>query len=261
MAFPFFKDRRVKFFFNQNLDLDTGRNTVELRGIQPYLRQALRSIPSANAPNASIVWSTDPVRGLGEVKWGGLMPTIAQLSPEPTESNLNALVTSTARRLDADTVVFTVRGKDTKSCIISFDQNVMDIRVRSPERDNKDGTTKLGPSIGISEDTVYSMPDNGVPVVTLLSRKWNAEFEVTVKWNSTAVALEGKGENAKFSWRSLLPFPRKRWPTYSGRIGCQWSDNQDGQLKALNELFTFLPEWATITSKRALLVADRAFSV
>jgi hypothetical protein len=261
VAFPFSKYRRVKLFYTQNLDLDSGRNTVELLGVQPYLRQVLRTIPSANTATANMTWSTAPIRGLGEAKWEGPMPLVAKISPEASRSVLNSLVISTTRRLDTETAVFTVRGKDTKSCVIKFDQNIINVEVRRSEHANGDAVTKFGSSVGISEDTAYSIPSRGVPIVTLWSREWDTEFEVTVKWNATAPPSATKDGHAKFSWKSLLPLRSSRGPNYTGRIGCQWADNQEGQIAALEELFKFLPEWATITAKKALLTADRAFSV
>jgi len=84
-----------------------------------------------------------------------------------------------------------------------------------------------------------------------------------VKWNATASSSPSatRDGHGKFSWRSLLPSRLSKGPTYTGRIGCQWADNQRGQIIALEELVKFLPEWATITTKRALLTADRTFSV
>jgi hypothetical protein len=154
---------------------------VELLGVRPYLRQALRSIPSTST-NTNITWSTDSIRGLGEAKWEGSMPFIAKLSPAPSKLDLNSLVISTARRLDAETAVFTVQGKDTKSCVIRFDQNIINVEAKRPERIRGDTISKFGST----KHVAYSMPPNGVPIVTLWSRGWDAEFEVTVKWNATA---------------------------------------------------------------------------
>jgi len=144
---------------------------VELRGVQPYLRQALRSIPSASAPDANISWSTDSMRGLGEAKWEGPMPFIAKLSPESSKFDLNSLVLSTARRLDVETAVFTVKGNDTKSCVIRFNQNIINVEVKRSKRTSGDTISKFGSSVGISKHTAYSMPLNGVPIVTLWSRE------------------------------------------------------------------------------------------
>jgi hypothetical protein len=187
---------------------------------------------------------------------------VAKLSIEPSKSDLNFLVSSTARRLNAQTAVFTVKGKDTKSCVISFDQNIIDVEVRRSERTSGDGVTKFRSGVGISDQTAYSMPSNGVPIVTLWSREWDTEFEVTVKWNvTTASPSATKDGHARFLWKALLPSRLSESPNYTGRIGCQWADNQEGQITALEELFKFLPEWATITTKKALLTADRSFSV
>jgi hypothetical protein len=36
----------------------------------------------------------------------------------------------------------------------------------------------------------------------------------------------------KFSWKLLLPSRISTGPTYTGRIGCQWADNQRAQITA-----------------------------
>lgn len=120
----------------------------------------------------------------------------------------------------------TVKGKDTKSCVIRFDQSIINAEVKRSQWTNEDTASKFGSSVGISKHTAYSMPPNGVSIVTLWSREWDTEFEVTVKWNATASSSAARDEHAKFSWRSLLPSRLSRGPTYTGRIGCQWADNQ-----------------------------------
>jgi len=252
-SFPFSPNKQVKFFYTQHLDLDTGRNTVRLLGVQPYLRQALLSVPSAKDANQSVIWSTHPIRDLGQAEWEGLAP--ANFISIDSEH----LVTSTARRLDEYSAIFTVKGQNTKSCVIEFDQNIMDVQVRRAEPESKPSQSYGKPTVYTSrlpKNTAYSIPSGGVPVVSLYSRDWDTEFEVIVRWNSTAHHV-GK----RSFWRSLLPIRSATWPARTGRIGCQWHEFHARQLSAVDELLDFLPEWATITVKEPLLVADRAFSV
>jgi hypothetical protein len=250
-SFPFSPNKRVKFFYMQKFDLDTGKNTVQLLGVQPYLRQALLSIPSAKDSNQSITWSKNFIEGLDRVEWGGLAPANF-ISPDSSH-----LVTSTARRLDESSAIFTVKGQSTKSCVIKFDQNITDVQVRRAQPDSKPSqshgtvyTSKL------PKNTTYSIPSGGVPWLFLYSRDWDTEFEVIVRWNSTT----HHAEKHSF-WKSLLPIRSTKWPAQTGRIGCQWQDFHAGQLPAVDELLDFLPEWATITVEEPLLIADRAFSI
>jgi hypothetical protein len=252
-SFPFSPNRQVKFFYVQNLDLDTGRNTVRLLGVQPYLRQALLSVPSAKGANRNITWSTDSIRGLGQVEWEGLAPANFM------SVDSGHLVTSTAHRLDEDSAVFTVKGQNTKSCVIKFDQNIMDVQVRRTEPESRPSQSHGKSTVYTSrlpKNTAHSMPSGGVSAVSLYSRDWETEFEVIVRWNSTSHYVEKRS-----FWKSLLPIRSAKWSPRTGRIGCQWEDFHASQLPAVDELLDFLPEWATITAKKPLLMADRAFSV
>ncbi|KAG8767687.1 hypothetical protein FRC15_005525, partial [Serendipita sp. 397] len=254
VAFPFSDHKRVKFFYTQNLDLDTGVNHVQLLGVQPALRNALERIPSAKQVEANLTWSTDPVRGLGEAKWTSLSP---RMSSKEAPYAWDDLVVSSAKRIDADVAIFTLRGKKTKSCVMRFDQNVIEVHVR------RAGSDRDYTSIPIHDDndmevvpgSDYFMPPKGVPLVQLFSREWDTTFEVKVRWNTTAVDSEKQS-----LWQTFFA-RREKWPRQTGRIGCQWHENIEGRLPALDELFEHLPNWATLTVKRPLLTADRAFLV
>lgn len=253
--------------------------------------------------NSTVKWSKDPNRGLPMATWETkklYVPPDTDLFVQTGES---ALVSTTARRLDAETAVFTVKGKGTKSCHILFDENVIDIQVKhvhvdhdhmerdatyrdadvyedeEDEDEDRDSNKKEGRNgksdplrrISIdddSQDTAYPMPLEGVPKVGLWSRDWNTNFEVTVRWPS-----DGIEQRKDLPWRSMLaslsPLSHNRplnessgsWPERTGRIGCNWADNSNDQLPAYDELGKVLPDWVTITTKRPLLTADRAFSV
>ncbi|CAG7846906.1 Vacuolar membrane protease {ECO:0000250/UniProtKB:P38244} {ECO:0000305}; AltName: Full=FXNA-related family protease 1 {ECO:0000250/UniProtKB:P38244} [Serendipita indica DSM 11827] len=256
LAFPFSYNRRIKFFYRQHLNLDNGRNTVELLGLQPALRDATFRIPSVRTRTANVTWGKDPDRGLPSITWQSHSPQLVPFTPHITPlSMLDELVLSSATRIDADSAVFTVKGKDTKSCVLQFDQNIIDVRVHRRDLVHADAHGWSGTVI--QKEGPYAIPSHGIPMIKLYGREWGAEFEVTVRWNSTD---ESQGRHK--GWRSFL-FSRgsARWPKRTGRIGCQWQENVDGRFPALDELYEHLPDWATLTVKKPFLLADRAFSI
>ncbi|KAG8808201.1 hypothetical protein FRC19_006061 [Serendipita sp. 401] len=167
------------------------------------------------------------------------------------------LVVSSAKRIDADVAIFTLRGKKTKSCVMRFDQNVIEVHVRRAGSDHDDTSIPVHDDndMEVVPGSDYFMPPKGVPLVQLFSRDWDTTFEVKVRWNTTAVDSEKQS-----LWQTFFT-RREKWPRQTGRIGCQWHENIEGRLPALDELFEHLPSWATLTVKRPLLTADRAFLV
>lgn len=51
VAFPFSESNRLKLFFIQEVNLDTGNNTASLIGVQPFVLDVARNLPSATGQN------------------------------------------------------------------------------------------------------------------------------------------------------------------------------------------------------------------
>ncbi len=80
-AFPFSMDNRVKLFFQQQIDLDRGNNTVSLTGVSSFTRNAVRYIPSAAGQD--IVCTAAPPFNTSDrqsCSWSGIAPNVANPS-------------------------------------------------------------------------------------------------------------------------------------------------------------------------------------
>jgi hypothetical protein len=229
-----------------------------LLGVQPFLGQALASVPSVSQ-DPHIEWSINSLRKIGEVTWSGPTPKLFAPNGESSAPKAQEMVVSSARRIDASSAIFTVKGIDTKSCILRFDQPIVDVQIRHIYGEESQPSAD-GPVSRIPKGSPYPIPPEGANVVSLWSRTWNPEFEVTVKWNATEDANSGEKQSYSL-WKRIFSSQKEKWLTKTGRIGCQYTDNGENQLTGLNELFEHLPDWATATTQRALLIADRQFSI
>ncbi|KAF4555673.1 Peptidase family M28-like protein 4 [Elsinoe fawcettii] len=54
LAAPFTREARLKVFFVQRLDLETGRNVVALNGLPEYVEQVVAELPSSSLGNAAV---------------------------------------------------------------------------------------------------------------------------------------------------------------------------------------------------------------
>lgn len=209
LSFPFTPSEPLKVFFKQTVDLDSNTNRVYLEGVETYLRhRIIDEIPSSGASGG--VWcSNKGIRPLlHSCRWTGAMPAVA-------DTGLSKLITYSAKRIgDKDSALaqFTLRGKDTRACRIYFDSTrVHSVHVHGASRN---GTMQPG----------YEVRGNGVSVIKLWSRTWNREWIVDVDMGTNATA-----------------------GNVDGRVACQWSENIDSRIPALEEVMTFIPKWAVVT--------------
>jgi hypothetical protein len=209
LSFPFTSSEPLKVYFKQTVDLDANTNRVYLEGVEMYLRHPIiDEIPSSGASGG--VWCSDEgIRPLlGSCRWSGAMPAVA-------DTRFSKLITYSAKRIgdkNSTQAQFTVRGKDTRACRIYFDSTrVHGVRVHGASRN---GTMQPG----------YEVREDGVSVIKLWSRTWNREWTVDVDMGTNATA--GKVD---------------------GRVACEWSENIDSRIPALEEVMTFLPNWAVVT--------------
>ncbi|KAK7954245.1 peptidase family M28 [Apiospora saccharicola] len=136
-AFPFSPTSRMKFFFVQRLNLDTGINQVCLAGVESsFMDDIVSSLPST--AGQEIVKQTSSARSdLTEYSWKGLaprvVPTNGTLPPEKTYSQWLSLNVTRAKGLNNASI--RVSGRNTRSCRILFDRPVDDIVVKGSDED------------------------------------------------------------------------------------------------------------------------------
>src|SRR5437016_5954298 len=78
VAFPFSANNRLKVYFIQDVDLDTGKNNVSLTGVHDYVRSIMETIPSAAGQDIQCLYDTRGKAGLTKCPWEGLAPKVVK---------------------------------------------------------------------------------------------------------------------------------------------------------------------------------------
>ena len=228
VAFPFSTNNRLKLFFIQQVDLDTGINHVLLTGVgDPYLAEAIDSLPSAAGQKRQCTSSTTR-KGLTECAWEGLPPAVVkQPNPgiPPQYAYSDWLTFHVFRAPNSTEARFRLWGRNTRACEIEFNRPISDFHVE-----------------GAGDDKRFQrVPEAGSKELRLWSRAWEKEWTVQVKWQPQ----EGNGLGL------------------DGRVVCLWSDeNETGAIPALDELKHFAPSWVAVTKTGdGLVEGSKAFLV
>lgn len=231
IAFPFSPNNRLKLFFLQTVDLDTGVNEVLLTGIESrYFREALESIPSVagKTPKCS-----DSLlrKDLVQCGWEGLPPRVVLSNgvgfPPPFgyADWLSFNVTRDPLKSEAN---FYLWGRDTRACRITFNRPISDFYVEDAADDKR--FSRASPA--------------GNHEIRLWSRTWEEPWNVTVRWEVNLEDPEqGKG--------------------LDGRVVCLWSDdNQSGTIPALDEIRHYVKDWVAISkTSDGLVEGSKAFLI
>ena len=226
LAFPFSAQNRVKLYFQQQIDLEHGNNTVSLLGLQPFVEAAITNIPSAAGQHVECM----SVENRERCAWIGPTPQVAGnseyvYSRAPYRSWLNYNASITNEYKSTSTAQFRISGKNTRACKLVFDTPITTLHVHGQSPEDK----RLPP-----------VPEQGSKEVRLWSRTWNRTWTVDVTWDS------------KEHGRNL-----------AGKAVCLWSDvNQQGVIPAFDEVAHYVPVWAAITKAADGLVEGyKSFNV
>ncbi len=230
-AFPFSPANRLKPYFLQRVDLDTGINTVSLTSIGsgPYLHDIITSLPSAAGQTLSCTPSTLR-RDLTECSWTGLPPRVVpNTHPDiPPEKGYKDWLTFNATRSpdNATAARFYISGRETRACKIVFNRPITDFSVDGAGEDRRFPKTS----------------ESGSRELRLWSRTWDRGWDVDVRWDA---GEEGEGDGL------------------DGRVVCLWSDaNERGTIPALDEVWRFAPAWVAVTKNQdGLVEGSKAFLV
>lgn len=224
LAFPFSMSSPLKVYFQQTVDLDANATEphylVELIAVQGYLdRYVVPSTPSGqDAVNKGLVTcgsASEKRAGLWSCRYPGPPPNVAPISASDVGIEFGSsavkpdLITFNATRLTASTGKITLKGRNTRSCRLYFDDPITAVHV-------KGGNDRVQPG--------YAVPEDGLKEVRLWSRTWDKEFEVLVEW-------EGKVKKQKVT----------------GRVACEWAEMKEGRIPALDEVLAFSPMWTAVT--------------
>lgn len=232
-AFPFSANNRLKLYFVQDVNLDSGINSVSLIGINPqtgpFLKDAIASLPSSAGQTPSCTPSKRR-RDLTECSWHGLPPRVVpNTHPDvPAEIGYADWLTFNASRAPdgSPSARFQVSGLETRACKILFNRPISDFTVA--------GTDERSRFRKVSE--------HGATELRWWTRTWEKELDVTVRWDA-GDGDEGAG--------------------LDGRVVCLWSDaNEAGVIPALDEARRFAPTWVAIANAgQGLVEGSKAFLV
>lgn len=214
IAFPFSANNRMKVFFQQEVDLESGHNNVSFIGPPDYVVQAITALPSVADARLSHM-KADDFSTRRKYYFEGLSPQVAEYDPAKSTKKryrdwLVFNVTKASNNTDSTKARFKVQGKNTRACKLVFDAPVQKFRVHG---------------MGTSDDRFPSVPPGGSREIRLWSREWETTWTVDVRWNNERLS---DGMN--------------------GKVVCMWSDiNQRGVIPAWDEAQHYAPEWVAIT--------------
>jgi hypothetical protein len=213
VAFPFSRDHRLKVYFLQQFDCDTGANTVSLAGLDGYVQKIIGEIPSAQGQQLNCTTPNIATRKeLSQCKWTGLPAHVVSKAPKTAPFNNRTYIDSwldysISRGKAANEATIRVVGQNTRGCRILFDSPISNFVV--------DGA--------VSDPRFNATGANGSREVRLWHREWSQPWNVSLTWDHE--------KNA----------------TLSGRVVCLWADANAGAIPAFKEVQHYMPVWAIAT--------------
>lgn len=231
-AFPFSAENRLKVFFQQQVDLDGGNNTVSINGVKPFVRYAINDLPSA-AGQSVICSPSGPSNSsnMEKCSWTGLAPNVVPPSSATTLKKdaytdwLSFNVTRVNASDSDNKARFVVSGKNTRACKLTFETPIAAFHV--------DGQA--------SKDKRFSpVPEDGSSEIRLWSRTWDRTWTVDVSWDNPSPDPSPELQDDDASMKAN--------GTLQGTVVCLWSDaNQNGLIPALDEAMHYVPDWVAVT--------------
>ncbi|KAH0441677.1 peptidase family m28 family [Colletotrichum camelliae] len=258
VAFPFSSESRLKVRFQQFVRLQDETSFVHITGIEKYVREMIKELPSAVGQDISC----QPSR-----------PDIAELHSYSCKYNVDALlpkITSSVNDLAnnkyADLITFKVSRSNSSNYKATVDIDVKNSKACTLWFDNEVLAWHVHGNAGI--ESILGKPE-GSPVkqIELWRRDWSKPWTVDVEWGNgnpniiapsspsadSPTSAAGPDTHEELRLRqtdSLFDLPRLR-----GDIRCQWSDaNILGTIPAFDEALQYAPEWIAVTKNHAALV-------
>ena len=216
VAFPFSRDHRLKVYFLQQIDCETGANTVSLTGLDEYVQGIIAEIPSARGQQLNCTTPDVATRKeLTKCAWApvGLPPTnVAPKSPKAAPfSNRTHVDTwldfTISKGKKANQATLHVVGQNTRACRILFDSPITDLAIAG----------------AVSDPRINATGVKGSREVRLWHREWSQPWNVSVSWD------------------------RDQNSTLSGKVVCLWADANGDAIPAFTQVQRFIPVWAVAT--------------
>ncbi|KAF7589448.1 hypothetical protein BBP40_004285 [Aspergillus hancockii] len=161
VAFPFSADSRLKLYYIQEVDLDTGDNRASFTGLSPYVHDVSQGLPTAAGQNITCDWHTKK-KNLMSCSWEGLTPQPVE-GDQPMKDWVSFNI---SKSTDKPQARFEVAGLNTRACKIVFDTPVKDFHVA-----------------GSAYDPRFPNDAASIKEVRLWSRTWDNQWTVDVEWD------------------------------------------------------------------------------
>lgn len=245
VAFPFSVNNRFKFRFQQTVDLDAGTNTVELSGLEQFVRPVMAYLPSAAGKRIECL--SPGVGSIVECRYDA-----SSLPPDLVDGEkLEELVSiETARSSDGRTASVRVRGSNTRTCHLDVSSPIWGFSV--------DGG-------GPRDDRFGALPGDGFQHIQLWRWTWGGAWNVTLQLagdgfsesKQESGSRDEAGRGGGMSAGELKPRSAASEPDgeLEVMVRCAWDDaNGPVKIPAFHELTRFMPEWAVVTKKATGLV-------
>lgn len=282
VAFPFSPNARLKVYFQQTVDLQSGENLVHLVGHPNYIeRIVLDYIPSARSE--STVCGPDTAKdGLRRCSWKGALPNVAPTAAgavAPANGMANWIFYNITKLGDGKAKI-SLAGKNTRACKLIFYKSVTGISVLNGNGEEPRNGNLSESIMHYSKTPVKNIrksptlgnpiPTDGTRELRLWSREWGRGWDVEVTWEKTNLTSSVSSDEQisdSVVHTELMAAKRNANKDYhnnskgglDGRVVCLWSDaNRDAdEIPALEEVRRYLPIWA-IASKLGELSFTRS---
>ncbi|KAH0548072.1 hypothetical protein GP486_008188, partial [Trichoglossum hirsutum] len=168
VAFPFSANNRLKIYFRQTVDLDSGVNRVELTGAQPYVRDAINYIPSASGQKIDCFPALGGRVSLTTCTWAGPEPrVVGNVSSDgeflSSSGGYNDWLEYKVSRVGKkNRAKFQLHGLNTRACKLVFDKPISDFSVKGAAVD----------------DRFERVPLTGSGEIRLWRREWEKPWDV-----------------------------------------------------------------------------------
>lgn len=241
VAFPFSENARLKVYFLQQVDLDTGINEVSLTGLMPYVEDIIGFVPSAAGQSLNCSSPDYKARaGLSKCRWKGIAPDVRNgkglprgISPEKGYKDWVSF-NATKVKNATNEAIFNISGKNTRACRLLFNRPIKDFSVT-----------------GFATDPRFPrVASKGCKSIRLWNREWSGSWEVKVSWDDVEENVAKKNKTRQGSG-------------LDGKVVCLWSDaNDPTTIPAFTEVRRFMPIWSTVTKlSDGLVEGSKSFKV
>ncbi|KAG0634741.1 hypothetical protein HOY80DRAFT_506952 [Tuber brumale] len=278
-ASPFSPNARLKVYFQQTVDLQTGENNVHLVGHPDYIdRIVSKHIPSAKG-KVGICQADKLKPGLRRCSWKGIAPRVVPQVPGgvPPEHGFSDWISYNVTKTGDGKATIKLRGRNTRACKLLFNKpvgiEVLNGHGEQPAYGN------LSKPIGqhhrqskLAKSPTLGNPIPGFPntrELRLWSRDWERGWSVELTWEKEEDQEENKNNDSSVMSINKVATTELRSVRKSqsvdrdedeggggskggldGSVVCLWSDGNkvSDRIPALHEIRRYLPVWA-IASK------------